>query len=154
VNLVDELHAVTGALRSAGVRHAVCGGLAVTLHGATRMTKDIDLLVAATDVAQTLELLRPLGYVFAALPLTFEAGTARERHVQRVSKIQNGEHLCVDLLVADAVFTGLLDDTLEVRTPNGTLTVISRAGLIRMKQLAGRPQDVADLASLEGTGDE
>jgi hypothetical protein len=26
------------------------------LHGATRMTKDIDLLVAATDVAQALEL--------------------------------------------------------------------------------------------------
>jgi hypothetical protein len=150
MNLVDELHAITGVLRSAGIRHAVCGGLAVTLHGATRMTKDIDLLVDRTDVAQTLELLRPLGYVFAALPLTFEAGTARERHVQRVSKIEDGEHLCVDLLVADAVFAGLLDDTLEVRTPSGTLTVISRAGLIRMKQLAGRPQDVADLASLEG----
>jgi hypothetical protein len=118
------------------------------------MTKDIDLLVAATDVAQALELLRPLGYVFAALPLTFEAGTARERHVQRVSKIADGEHLCVDLLMADAVFTGLLDDTIEVRTPNGALTVISRAGLIRMKQLAGRPQDVADLASLEGNHDE
>jgi hypothetical protein len=128
----------------------VCGGLAVTLHGASRMTKDIDLLVAGTDVAQTLDLLRPLGYVFAALPLTFEAGTARERHVQRVSKIEDGEHLCVDLLVADGVFSGLLDDTIEVRTPHGALTVISRAGLIRMKQLAGRPQDVADLASLEG----
>ncbi len=99
MNLVDELHAITGVLRSAGIRHAVCGG---------------------------------------------------ERHVQRVSKIEEGEHRCVDLLMADAVFTGLLDDTLEVRTPNGTLTVISRAGLIRMKQLAGRPQDVADLASLEG----
>ena len=50
VNLVDELHAVTGVLRDAGIRHAVCGGLAVTLHGATRMTKDIDLLVAASDI--------------------------------------------------------------------------------------------------------
>lgn len=150
MNLVDELHAVTGVLRAAAIPHAVCGGLAVTLHGATRMTKDIDLLVAASDVPRILDLLRPLGYLFAALPLTFEAGTARERHVQRVSKIDAGEHLCVDLLVADAAFAGLLADTIEVRVAQGPLTVISRAGLIKMKQLAGRPQDVADLARLEG----
>jgi hypothetical protein len=154
VNLVDELHAITGVLRSAGVRYAVCGGLAVTLHGAARLTKDIDLLVTASDLPRILELLRPLGYVFPALPLTFEAGTARERHVQRVSKIEGGEHLCLDLLVADAVFMGLLDDTIEVRTAQGTLTVISREGLIRMKQLAGRPQDLADLMRLEGSDDD
>jgi hypothetical protein len=34
MNLVDELHAIASVLRSAGIRHAVCGGLAVTLHGA------------------------------------------------------------------------------------------------------------------------
>lgn len=153
MNLVDELHAIASVLRSAGVRHAVCGGLAVTLHGAARLTKDIDLLVFPADLSRILELLRPLGYVFAALPLTFEGGTARERHVQRVSKIEGGEHLCVDLLIAEAVFAGLLDDAIEVRTPRGNLTVISRAGLIKMKQLAGRPQDVADLARLEGGDD-
>jgi hypothetical protein len=153
MHLVDELHAIVSVLGGAGVRYAVCGGLAVTLHGATRLTKGIDLLVAPSDLSRVLELLRPLGYVFAALPLTFDAGTQRERHVQRVSKIEGGEHLCVDLLVADAVFSGLLDDALEVRVPRGPLTVISRAGLIKMKQLAGRPQDVADLARLEGEDD-
>jgi hypothetical protein len=154
VNLVDELHAVTAALEEAGIPYAVCGGLAVTLHGSPRMTKDIDLLVESSDVTRILELLRPLGYVFAALPLTFEAGSARERHVQRVSKIADGEHLCVDLLLAEGVFAGLLADSLQVRLPNGPMRVISRAGLIKMKQLAGRPQDLADLAQLEpGDGD-
>lgn len=153
MNLVDELHAIASVLRSAGVRYAVCGGLAVTLHGAARLTKDIDLLVDPEDIARVLELLRPLGYVFAALPLTFEAGTQRERHVQQVSKIEAGEHLCVELILADVVFAGLLDAAIEVRMREGPLTVISRAGLIEMKQLAGRPQDVADLARLEGGDD-
>jgi hypothetical protein len=150
MNLVDELQIVTRALRDARIVYAVCGGLAVTLHGATRTTKDIDLLVGAHDIPRILELLRPLGYVFAALPLTFESGTARERHVQRVSKIADGEHLCVDLLADDAVYSGLLDDTVQFDLPEGRLTVISRAGLIKMKRLAGRPQDLADLALLEG----
>lgn len=154
VNLVDELHTITGALQDAGVRYAVCGGLAVTMHGASRTTKDIDLLVAEQDIPRTLELLRPLGYVFVALPLTFEADTPRERRVQRVSKIADGEHLCVDLLVAELVFSGLLDDTIEVQLPNGPLTVVSLAGLLKMKQLAGRKQDLADLAKLEGKDDE
>lgn len=154
MNLVDELRAVTAALRDAGIRHAVYGGLAVTLHGATRMTKDIDVLVEPQDVSRVLELLRPLGYVFAALPLTFESGTPRERHVQRVSKIDAGEHLCVDLIVADGVFAGLLDDTVEMRLAHGPMTVVSRAGLTKMKRLAGRPQDLADLAKLAGEDDD
>ena len=154
MNLVAELYAITGVLRDAGIRYAVCGGLAVTMHGAARTTKDIDLLVAEQDIPRTLELLRPLGYVFVALPLIFEAGTARERRVQRVSKIADGEHLCVDLLVAEAVFAGLLDDTIDVQLPTGPLTVVSRAGLTKMKQLAGRKQDLADLEKLEGEHDE
>jgi hypothetical protein len=154
VNLVDELYAITGVLRDAGVRYAVCGGLAVTMHGAARTTKDIDLLIAEQDIPRILELLRPLGYVFVALPLTFEADTPRERRVQRVSKVADGDHLCVDLLVAQNVFAGLLDDTIEVQLPAGSLTVVSRAALTQMKRLAGRKQDLADLEKLEVERDE
>ena len=50
MNLVDELYAITAALTAAGIRYAVCGGVAVTLHGATRSTKDIDLLISPVDV--------------------------------------------------------------------------------------------------------
>lgn len=153
MNLVDELHAITAALTQAGVVHAVCGGVAVTVYGATRSTKDIDVLVARADLARALEVVRPLGYAFAALPLTFDAGTERERHVQRVSKIDGGEHLVLDLLLAEAAFAGLLADRVEVRLPEGALYVVSRASLLEMKRLAGRPQDLADLAKLE-TPDE
>lgn len=149
MNLVDELHAVCSALDGAGILHAICGGIAVTIHGATRSTKDIDVLVAPDDVPRALDAVRPLGYAFAALPMAFDEGTARERHVQRVSKIVGGDHLVVDLLLARASFAGLLDDRIAVTVPEGRLWVVSRSTLLQMKRLAGRPQDLADIQKLE-----
>lgn len=149
MNLVDELYSIAAALTRAGVRYAVCGGVAVTLYGATRSTKDIDLLVLPADVPRALDAVRPLGYVFPAFPMTFDAGTERERHVQRVSKIEGSEHLLLDLLVADAAFEGALDDRVEVQLPAGPLAVVSRAVLLRMKRLAGRTQDLEKLDGVD-----
>jgi hypothetical protein len=149
VNLVDELHAIAAVLRDHGIPYAVCGGVAVTIHGATRSTKDIDLLVHRDDVHRILEAVRPLGYAYAALPMTFDAGTEKERHVQRVSKVVGGAHLVLDLLFDDAAFAGLMADLIEVDLPEGPLSVVSMDVLKRMKRLAGRTQDLADLEHLE-----
>lgn len=154
MNLVDELHAVAEALTTARIPYAVCGGVAVTVHGAVRSTKDIDILVSRADLPRALEAVRPLGYAFAALPMTFDAGTERERHVQRVSKILGEQHLLLDLLLAEAAFEGSLDDRIEVSLPEGPLAVVSRTTLLRMKRLAGRSQDLADIERLEGGHDE
>lgn len=153
VNLVDELYAISIALSSSGVPHAVCGGVAVTVHGATRSTKDIDILVAPSELWRALDAVRPLGYVFVALPMVFEPGTKQERHVQRVSKIAEGDHLVLDFLLATAALEGFLDDRLEIVLPGGPLHVVSRECLIRMKRLAGRAQDLADLEKLESPGE-
>jgi hypothetical protein len=75
MNLVDELHSVASALTSVGIAYAVCGGVAVTIHGAPRTTKDIDVLVAPADVSRVLSAVAPLGFSFVALPMTFDAGT-------------------------------------------------------------------------------
>lgn len=149
MNLVDELHRIAGALSGAGIAYAVCGGVAVTVYGATRSTQDIDLVVARADLEKVLEIVRPLGYTFVALPMVFDEGTARERHVQRVSKIESGEHLLLDLLLAEAAFAGMLDDRIEIRLPEGVLAVVSLPTLLRMKRLAGRAQDIADIEKLE-----
>jgi hypothetical protein len=153
MNLVDELHAIVGALVRSGVQYAVCGGVAVTAYGATRSTKDIDVLVAPADLPRALEAVQPLGYALAALPLVFDEGTDKERHVQRVSKIEKGEHLVLDFLMATASLARFLDDRVEVTLPQGPLVLVSRDALLRMKRLAGRPQDLADLYRLEGNGE-
>jgi hypothetical protein len=149
VNIVTELHAVAAALTRAGIRHAVCGGVAVTIHGATRSTKDIDILIRPFDVDQALDAVRPLGYKFAALPLVFDEGSARERHVQRVSKIEGQQHLVLDFLLETAAFSGLLANPMEVSLPEGPLWVVPRDVLVAMKRMAGRHQDLADIEKLE-----
>jgi hypothetical protein len=100
-------------------------------------------------VPRVLEAVRPLGYVFAALPMTFDAGTERERNVQRVSKLHDKEHLILDLRIAEAAFAGLLRERIEVDLPEGVLSVVPRDVLLKMKRLAGRPQDLADVEKLE-----
>lgn len=149
MNLVTELHAIAAALAGAGVRHAICGGVAVTIHGATRSTKDIDILVAPADVEAALEAVRPIGYRFPALPMVFDEGTPRERHVQRVSKVEGDEHLVLDLLLERGAFAGLLANPVEVVLPQGALWVVPREVLFAMKRMAGRNQDLADLEKLE-----
>lgn len=149
MNLVDELHAVSTALTASGIRYAVCGGVAVTIHGAPRLTKDIDLVIAPGDVQRALEVVRPLGYIFVALPMTFDDGKPKERHVQRVSKIVGNEHLLLDLISADGTLGTALDDSVVLDLPEGRLTVVSRATLLRMKRLADRDQDRADVTALE-----
>ena len=153
MNLVDELHAIAAALTAAAIPYAVCGGVAVTAHGVVRSTKDIDILLSRDDLPRALDAVRPLGYAFVALPMTFDVGTERERHVQRVSKIDGDDHLVLDLLLTEAAFAGLLDDRIEASLPQGRLSVVSRATLIRMKRMAGRAQDVADLERLEADGE-
>lgn len=149
LNLVDELHAVARALHTAKIPYAVCGGIAVTIHGATRTTKDIDLLVARSDVPRVLDAVRPLGFVYAALPMTFDAGTPRERHVQRVSKLEAGEHLLIDLILAEGAMAEMLEGSISVELPEGPLRVVAREKLLAMKRLAARAQDIADIQKLE-----
>lgn len=154
MNLVDELHQVARALRNAQIVYAICGGVAVTIHGATRTTKDIDILIKREDVPRVLEAVRPLGYLFAALPMSFDVGTLNERHVQRVSKLEGQEHLMIDLLLAEGPFAGLLDERVDIDLPEGTLSVVTRDALLKMKRLARRPQDEADIEKLENDDDE
>lgn len=149
MNLVDELHRIAAALHGEGIPYAVCGGIAVTIHGATRTTKDIDLLVRREDVPRVLDAIRPLGYLFAALPMTFDAGTPKERHVQRVSKVEGSEHLVVDLILDEGALSGSLDDRITIELEEGPLNVVSRERLLTMKRVAARPQDLADIEKLE-----
>lgn len=153
MNIVDELHAIAAALRTAGIPYAVCGGIAVTAHGATRTTKDIDIAIAREHLSSALAAVAPLGYTTSAAPMVFGEGTPHERHVQRVNKLVGSHHLILDLMIAEAAIAGVLDDRIEVTLPAGPITFVSRETLLRMKRLAGRAIDLADIEKLEG-GDE
>ena len=52
LDLAAELAAIVAALDEAGIPYALCGGLAVAVHGHARATQYIDLLVLPEDVGR------------------------------------------------------------------------------------------------------
>lgn len=143
VDLAAELANIVAALDEAGIPYALCGGLAVAIHGHVRATQDIDLLVLPDDVPRISEIAQTLGFDLAALPMKF--GPVE---ISRQSKLVEGDAIPLDLLhVCDELreaFAGRICVELRGRP----LSVVSRSGLATLKLLSGRPQDLADLAAL------
>lgn len=78
-DLVAELERIAAALAAAEIDYAVCGGLAVAMHGHVRATRDIDLLMPSEAAPRALVALAAIGFDLPALPMTFGAGTNAER---------------------------------------------------------------------------
>lgn len=129
LDLIAELEAVVDAFEREGVPYAVCGGIALALHGHPRATMDIDLLIPAEHLAAAMQVASKLDP-------------------------ETGELLSLDLLVVGASFETVWADRMVAAVGARRMVVVSRGGLAMMKRIAGRPQDLADLAALEGTTDD
>lgn len=154
-NLLTELDALTDELLREKVDYAVCGGLALALHGYPRATMDIDLLVTAGRVDDARRIAISLGFDVPGRKMTFGLRVGKPHEVQRVSKLDpvSGEMLSLDLLVVNEVLEQVWRDRVEVDIGSRRITAVSRDGLIAMKRLAGRPKDLLDIATLEGTAE-
>ena len=71
LDLTEELQAITRTLAERGIEYALCGGLAMAVHGLARATVDIDLLVREEDQQRALEAAADLGFVLPAGDMTF-----------------------------------------------------------------------------------
>lgn len=148
MDLLQELEHVVDVLRREHLEFALCGGLAVNVYGHVRATRDIDFLVRRESVERLRDSVVSLGYTLRSGRIPFGAGTPNEREVWRVSKAEGTALLSLDLLVVTPVFEPVWNDRQRVQWRGRTLDIVSLAGLATMKRLAGRPQDLADLAAL------
>ena len=134
--------------------YAVCGGIAVTIHGHVRATKDIDLVIRPEDRERALAVVASLGFDRAALPRTFGAGTPTERELQRVTKLEEGESLTIDFIIVGALYEEAWSQRETYEWEGTRMTVVSREGLLAMKRIAARKQDLADIERLEGAPED
>jgi hypothetical protein len=148
MNLIDELFAVIDCLERNGIKYAICGGIAVIIHGYPRMTKDIDIMVLGDDRENVEEAVREAGYLLKSGVIQFDVGKESERQIFRVTKVEGEDFMTLDFVMVSP----LLEKAWQTRERrvlgNRDVVVVSREGLARMKRLANRPQDLADLASL------
>ncbi len=145
--LLDELSQLISALEDGGIEYAVCGGLALTIHGFPRATFDIDVLIRPESLEKAYEIAAKFEYDIRGLDMSFKE---RAVEIRRVSKIdEDGEVLPLDFLLV----TPKVEDVWETREKliwqDKALWIVSREGLIKMKKLAGRSKDLIDVDRIE-----
>ena len=148
MDLFDEFQKVIVVLQREGIEFAVCGGIALALHGHPRFTSDVDLLVQPQDVERIVALLQAdLSFKFDAGQMPFGQGS-QQHMIRRITKIVGQDPLILVLLIVAPVLEDVWDSRETFAWRELRLPVVSAIGLAKMKRLAGRPQDLVDLASL------
>ncbi len=145
--LLEELSQIVSAFEKNNIEYAVCGGLSLAVHGFARATMDIDLLILPESLERVYDVAKAEGFDIRGLDISFKQ---RAVEIRRVSKIDSdGEVLSLDLLLVTEHVQSVWDTREKIDFLGNSLSVVSREGLITMKQLAGRPQDLADIERLE-----
>ena len=155
MDLYEELIAILDLLAKHDVDHALCGGLAVALHGYPRFTKDIDLLIPPGEAERVAEFLADAGFVFCAGRVPFDVGGPNEREIFRLSKIDaDGDVLTLDFLIVNDALQEAWETRELFEWQGRQISVVSVSGLATMKRMAGRDQDLLDLKKLGYTDEE
>ena len=141
------------------VEFVIVGGVAASLHGGSRVTFDLDVVPSLAQESWQ-----------AAVDLLWSLG-ARPRIPEPLDRIRDAEQVRrwrtdkgmlalnfrapdgsteVDLLVSESdTFDALRQRAVKVTVGERTFLVASIDDLIKMKQRAGRPQDLLDIAELQ-----
>lgn len=145
--LLQELLEITSELEKNGIEYAVCGGLAMAIHGFARATLDIDILIQPESLEKSYKVAAEKGFDIKGLDMSFKE---RAVEIRRVSKIdEDGEVLSLDLLLVTPKVEDVWETREQVSLQENLLSIVSKEGLIKMKTLAGRPQDLADIERLQ-----
>lgn len=145
--LLQELLSITSELEKNGIEYAVCGGLALTIHGFPRATFDIDILIQERSLENAYQIVAEKGYDFKGLDMSFKE---RAVEIRRVSKIDDdGEVLSLDLLLVTPQVEDVWQSREKLDLQTQDLWIVSQKGLIKMKKLAGRAKDLIDIERLQ-----
>ena len=148
MNLIDELFAVIDCLDRARINYAICGGIAVIIHGYPRLTKDIDIMILSEDRERVGESMKKIGYDISSGIIPFDVGKETERQVFRITKIEGEDFLSLDFIMVSPFLEEVWQTREIQKLEKRNIVVVFREGLARMKRIAKRPQDIADLVNL------
>jgi hypothetical protein len=149
IDLPEDFRDLLIELADAGAEFAVVGGYAVAFHGHPRATKDIDILVkpSTDNAARVYRALAAFGAPLHAFEVTEADFVDYDGVLQigvppfRIDILTSIEAVVFDEVVAD-------EDAFVVE--GRRIPVIGRASLLKNKRAVGRPQDLADIAALDG----
>ncbi len=147
LDLYAELRQIVAALDAGEVDYALCGGVALAIHGIPRATLDVDLLIRTADVDRVRRALGPLGYRLTGADMEFAGGSVV---ISRFVKLDpdSEDALIVDLLHATDPLEPVWKGRQRLPWEYGSISTVSRDGLIALKRLRASGQDQDDIDKL------
>lgn len=155
VNIIESgIRKLPTDLRAVGARWALVGGLAVSAHGGSRATSDLDIAVttdASTEADGLVYRLKERGYEVATLLTDKESGELAT--VRLVSPVSRQSELMFDILFTTTGIEREIVAAAELLEPlpRLRLPVATRGHLLAMKLLSEREtrlKDVLDIHTL------
>lgn len=147
-------------LQANDVDYLVVGGVALMLHGVVRMTADLDLMLSLREdnLQRFVAIMKELGFrpkvPVPADSLVSEKNRrawAEEKNMQVFSFYHPEQPISlIDVFVTEPIpFSELKKTFVSKSLDDVTIPVVSIQNLIKLKKLAGRPQDLEDIKALE-----
>jgi hypothetical protein len=146
MRLSNGLREFLESLNSRGVDYVVVGAHSLAFHARPRYTGDLDILVRATheNAVKIVDLLNQFGFADTGFK---ESDFTKSEQLIQLGRPPNR----IDLLTSISGVPS--DEAFATRIPaelDGIpVFVLSKNALIRNKRAVGRPQDLADLDTLE-----
>ena len=133
LDIVDELRSFVGKLDEHQIEYALCGGMAMGVHGFARATIDIELIWAVSlETAMTIA--RDLGFTIRGKDLSFKDGSIEIRRISKIDS-ETGDLLPLDFRLVTSRLRTIWNSRMDAESEGGRLSVVSREGLIELKQL-------------------
>lgn len=141
------------------VKYLVVGGIALVLHGVVRLTADLDLIVKlqTDNLAKFISVMKELGYK-PRVPVKAEEFIdpakrelwIKEKGMRVFSFYHPGKTVAlVDVFVDEPIeYRKLEAEQIWIKAGGIKIPVISAKHLIKLKEISGRVQDIADIKAL------
>ena len=148
------------ALSKNSVDFVLVGGMAVQLHGYSRMTYDIDLVLSMNDanLSRFIEIAKKFGLV-PVIPVSIDslknASLIEQWHREKgmlafaLREPAVGGSVIDVLVRPDVTYERLTTDATQGQLFGCTVKIASIEHLLEMKRIANRPKDLLDIAALE-----
>jgi hypothetical protein len=156
---VTDFATLIQTLADGRVDFILIGGVAATIHGSARLTRDVDVVYARTDenLARLVAALGPLSpYLRGAppgLPFSFDVETLR-RGLNFTLTTRAGDLDLLGEVTGGGGFDRLRNHATAVSVYDRDVLCLGLDWLIRVKRAAGRPKDLEAVAELEILRDE
>lgn len=125
----------------------------MAIHGLPRATIDIDLLILSENLSDVWKIAQNLGYDVEGLPLHFHDGVIEIRRISKIDK-ESKRLFTLDFLLVTEGLKEIWENRELIEWEDGETWTVSRDGLIELKTISGREQDLLDIKKLREVENE